>query len=211
MRRHLIAAALACATATGLAAQDVRITTFKADSTFTLNGRTFTISRDQDTDARLTGDFARTARACPSACVQPMVAAPGVATFGELELLSFLETTLNDGTGLLIDARAPAAFTAGTIPGAVNVPAPTLAAENRFRDDILRALGAVDGAGGTLDFTAARSLALFSGGPWSPDARAAVVDLIDAGYPADRLFFYRGGMQAWIGLGLTVHSPVNPG
>jgi len=50
---------------TATMAQDVRITTFKGDSEFTLNGRTFTITRNQDTTAMLTGDFALTSRACP--------------------------------------------------------------------------------------------------------------------------------------------------
>ncbi|MCF2871725.1 rhodanese-like domain-containing protein [Octadecabacter sp. G9-8] len=199
-------AGLMCALllATSAAAQDVRITTFKDDSTFTLNGRTFTVTRDQNTAATLQGDFARTSRACPPNCIQPMIAATGVATYGELEVLGFMETKVTDGAGLLLDVRNPDAFATSSIPGAVNVPFMTLTDENRFRKDILRALGAVDAAGDTLDFTNAMSLTVFSGGVWSSDAITAINNLLSAGYPARKLSYYRGGMQAWLHVGLTV-------
>lgn len=190
--------------ATTAAAQDVRITTFKEDSTFTLNGRSFTVTRDQNTAAVLQGDFTRTSRACPPNCIQPMIAATGVATYGELEVLGFLETKVSDGAGLLLDVRDPSAFGTASIPGAVNVPFMTLTEENRFRDDILRALGAVDADNGALDFSNAMSLTVFSGGVWSGDAPTAIKHLLSAGYPANKLSYFRGGMQAWLHVGLTV-------
>lgn len=199
------------ATATAAQAQDVRITTFKTDSTFVLNGQTFTIARNQNTAATLQGDFARTARPCPPDCIQPMSAAPGVATLGELELLAFLETEAAASTALLVDARLPDSFAQGTVPGAVNIPYLTLAPENRFRGDILRALGAVEQTSGTWDFANALDLALFSGGAWSNDAPTAIEHLIAAGYPAGKLHYYRGGMQAWHALGLTTRTAANPG
>lgn len=193
------------------AAQDVRITTFKSDATFSLNGQTFAITRDQDTSAVISGEYARTSRACPPDCIQPIIAAPGVATLAELEVIGFLETDVTNGTGLLLDVRPPEAFAFGSIPGAVNVPYLTLDAENRYRDDILRALGAVDGASGQLDFSDARRLAVFSGGVWSDDAPTAIDYLLAAGYPPQKLFYYRGGMQAWVHVGLTVQYTQNPG
>jgi len=204
-------AALFAAYATSAMAQNVRITTFKSESTFTLNGQTFTVSRDTDTTATLQGEFALTSRACPPDCLQPLVAADGVATFGELEVLSFLEDRVTDGTGLLLDARAPVDFAVGHIPGAVNVPVTTLVPENRFRVDILRALGAEPNADGTLDFSNAMALTFYSGGVWSDDAPTAIDQLILAGYPANKLFYYRGGMQAWLHVGLTAITPQNPG
>lgn len=203
LKRSLLLAACILAT-TQVQAQDVRITTFKNAVTFTLNGQTQTITRTQDTSATLPDEFARVARPCPTDCIQPMIAAPGVTTVGELEVLSFLEGDVTDKTGLLLDARAPSEFGALSIPGAVNVPTDTIAPENRFRDDILRALGAVDGADGTLNFANAMSLTLFSGGVWSKDAPTAIEHLLLAGYPADKLFYYRGGLQAWLHVGLTV-------
>lgn len=188
-------------------AQDVRITTFRSDSTFTLNGQTFTVMRNQNTRATVRGIYALTSRPCPSNCIQPMIVADGVATLGEIEVLDFLEDRVTGGAGLLLDTRAPADFATGSIPGSVNVPVTTLAADNRFREDILRALGAVPQLDGSLDFSNAMMLAVYSGGVWSDDAPAAIKHLLEAGYPANRLFYYRGGMQAWAHVGLTIHQP----
>jgi len=201
----LMAALINVVLFTGAAvAQDVRISTFMPDVTFTLNDESVTIQRNQDTAAVLQGDFTLTSRPCPPACIQPMIAAPGVATVGELELIGFLETVVSNSQGLLLDVRDPTDFAAGSVPGAVNVPVQTLGPENRFRDDILRALGAVDAPDSGLDFSNAMTLALFSGGVWSPDAPSAIKNLIDAGYPASKLLYFRGGMQAWVHVGLTV-------
>jgi len=202
---HLIAG-LACVglLATTAAAQDVRITTFKSDSTFTLNGRTVTITRNQNENATLPADYMLTSRACPPNCIQPMIAATGVATYGELEVLGFLETKVSDGTGLMLDVRGPDAFGRASIPGAVNVPVMTLGEGNRFRNDIFRALGATDRADNTLDFANARSLAVYGDGMWSPDAVIAIRNLLSAGYPPSKLSFYRGGLEAWLHVGLTV-------
>lgn len=185
-------------------AQDVRITTFKQSSTFSLNGESYTVFRNPDVNAVITGDFARTSRPCPTDCIQPMVAATGVATLGELEVLAFLETTVSDGRGLLVDARAPEDYATGAIPGSVNIPTLTLSETNRFRKDILRALGASDRSDGSLDFSNAMDLAFYSGGTWSADAPDAITQLIEAGYPASKLFYYRGGMQAWLSVGLSI-------
>lgn len=139
----LICVILLAVGASSAAAQNVRITTFKSDSTFTLNGQTFTVTRNADTTATLRGEFALTSRACPPDCLQPLITANGVTTFDELEIITFLENDVTSCTGLLLDARAPIDFATGHIPGAVNVPVTTLAPENRFRVDISKALGAV--------------------------------------------------------------------
>lgn len=192
-------------------AQDVRITEHQANATVSVNGQTITISRIQDHGHRLTGDFARTSRACPPACVQPMIAARGVATAGELEVLGFLKGPVSLSRGLLIDARMPDDFSRGSLPAAVNVPTATVAPENPYRADILRALGAVEGDRGDLDFTNALDLMLFSNGPWDPAATLMVQHLRESGYPADKINFYRAGLQGWLSLGLSVSAVQNQG
>jgi rhodanese-related sulfurtransferase len=134
-----------------------------------------------------------------------------VATFAELEVLAFLEGNVSGGTGLLVDARSPADFATGSFPGSVNVPFPTLAPDNRYRDDILRALGAIDQGEDAFDFTHAMALSLYSGGPWSNDAPTAIESLLAAGYPAEKLFYFRGGIQAWAHVGLSIQHSQNPG
>lgn len=190
----------------GLAAQDVRITPDLARQSLTVNGQPLVIERIQDQDHRLSGDFTKTSRACPPFCITPMQAAPGVATVGELEVLEFLDTRVAVGLGLLLDSRVPEWFAKGSIPGAVNVPFATVDAANPYRDDILQALGAVKTADG-LDFTGAQDLLLFCNGPWCDQAPRAIRSLVSAGYPPEKLSFYRGGMQLWLQLGLTVALP----
>ena len=211
MIKSITMAACFLATVSAVQAQDVRITTFKTESTFSLNGTTFSITRDQNPNAVLEGEFARTSRACPPNCLQPMVIADGVKTLGELEVLRFLETTTTDGRGLLVDVRSPQDFANAAIPGAVNVPVVTLMPENRFRPDIFRALGATPLEGDAIDFSDAMELAFYSGGVWSAEASTAIRNLLDAGYPSEKLYFYRGGMQAWVHVGLSTTSSSNPG
>ncbi len=202
-----------CALAIGgsAAAQDVRITTFKRESTFELGGRTFTISRNQDQTARVPAPFALTSRACPPDCIQPVTAAPGVVTFAELEVITFLEQVVSSGQGLLVDARAPDQFATGSIPGAVNIPHSTVEETNRYRGDILQALGAIVTGEDTFNFDNAMALTIYCDGPWSRDAFDTINHLVEAGYPAEKLTFYRAGMQGWVQLGLTVASTQTPG
>jgi rhodanese-related sulfurtransferase len=166
-----------------------------------------TIARNPDTSATLTGEWARTSRPCPPFCIQPMSPAPGVHTVGELELLDFLKKKVETGKGVLIDARIPAWYRKGTIPGAVNIPFTLLDRRNPYRDRILVVLGAKRLEDGTWDFGGARELLLFCNGPWCGQSPHAIRNLIAAGYPPEKLYYYRGGMQNWQLLGLTVVKP----
>ena len=186
-------------------AQQVGITPTQAEVRLELNGQTVVISRIQDTENTLTGPYARTSRACPSDCITPMRAARGVQTLGELEVLAFLQSDVQSGGGLLVDTRLPAGYAEIRLPGAVNVPHTTLDPTNPFRDQILVALGAQE-TGNGLSFSAARRLVLYCDGAWCNSARDSIRHLVDAGYPAERLFFYRGGLQAWQLMGLSVQQ-----
>ncbi|PIE10798.1 MAG: sulfurtransferase [Rhodobacterales bacterium] len=203
---RFVAAALTGAILSSAAMAEVKITPDMAEASFSLNGQALTIARNQDPEARLDDTYAKTSRDCPPFCIHPMSAADGVETIGELEVIDFLKTRVAAGEGLLIDTRVPDWFNRGTIPGAVNVPFTTLESSNPYRDDILKALGAVE-RGGNLDFTDALDLAMFCNGAWCDQTPRAIHDLIAAGYPADRIHYYRGGMQMWLVLGLTVQTP----
>ncbi|MFN3147969.1 MAG: rhodanese-like domain-containing protein [Paracoccaceae bacterium] len=54
------------------------------------------------------------------------------------------------------------------------------------------------------DCTEAEPVALFCNGLWCGQSPTAIRRMIEAGYPAERIFYYRGGMQSWRMLGLTV-------
>ena len=86
------------------------------------DGRSVKVQRVQDPAYELQGYFARTARKCPPFCIQPITPDPSVLSIGEVELFDFMETSLRDGTGVLIDARTESWFRKGTIPGSVNYP-----------------------------------------------------------------------------------------
>lgn len=192
-------------------AQDIRIAEDLPRAEIDLGGFALLIERAQDPAGMLTGEFARTARACPPFCIQPASVAPGVATLGELELIAFLQEQVASGVGLLVDARLPEWHAKGTIPGAVNVPFATLAPDNPLREELLRALGVARLDDGQYDFSAAMEIALFCNGAWSDQAPLALRSLLEAGYPPEKLRYYRGGMQDWQVLGLTVAPPGQQG
>lgn len=187
-------------------AQDVRITPEESARSFSISGQTLRIDRIQDTSHKLNDEFTKTSRPCPPYCIQPVSLGNGVETVGELEVMDFLERRVQTGRGLLMDSRMPEWFVQGTIPGAVNVPFSTLEASNPYRNEILRALGATPRGTG-FDFENALDLMLFCNGPWCDQTPRAIRSLLDAGYPAEKLSYYRGGMQLWLLLGLTVKGP----
>jgi rhodanese-related sulfurtransferase len=188
------------------AADQVRITQEMARKEIRIGNQTMVIERNQDVAATISQDFAKTSRPCPPFCIAPMIAGPGVETLGELEVISFLETHVAKGSGILMDSRLPEFFQKGAIPGAVNVPFTTLDPANPYLEPILEALGAVR-QGGAWNFDSAQHLALYCNGPWCEQSPRAIGNLLDVGYPAAKLKYYRGGMQNWQALGLTVVEP----
>lgn len=204
--RAFLWVAVALTVGSAVAAQDVALTASQADVSIELNGQQITISRTQDTDAVLSGEFAKTSRPCPAFCIQPVIPAAGVTPAGELEVIEFLQKNMANNTGLLIDARLPDWFNKGAIPGAVNVPFATLSAENPYQADILRALGAAPTDDG-FDFSNALNLMIYGNGPWDAQGTRAVQALIAAGYPPALIQNYRGGLEDWLHLGLTTVLP----
>ncbi len=193
-------------TALPVAAQEVPISDGRMEVAFSVNGRDFVITREQNTSATLTGEFAKTSRPCPDFCIQPMIVSEGVAPIGELELVNFLENEVASGAGLLIDARLPDWYGKGFVPGAVNVPFAALDSQNPYQSDILEALGAVKTEAG-LDFTDASTLVVYDNGAWDDQGTRTITNLISAGYPASKILNYRGGLEDWLHLGLSTLLP----
>lgn len=156
----------------------------------TANGQV-EIMRNQDTEATIHPKYAKTSRKCPPFCIQPMQVAPGVTTVGEVELLEFAKNG-----GKLIDGRTIEWHLEGTIPGAINMPYTEMA--NRL-DEI-----GCTGSEGNWDCANAEEVLLFCNGPWCGQSPMAIKAMLREGYPAEKIMYYRGGMQAWHSLGLTV-------
>lgn len=189
------ALALALGLGAAASADEVNISKDVAAVTVTTpSGADVTISRVQDTDAVIEGDFARIARPCPSFCIQPISPADGVTTIGELEVLAALQ----DPEVMVIDSRVRPDWETGTIPGSVSIPYTEMV-------DRLGELGCeIDFEGFECDPDAVAEIVLFCNGPWCGQSPTAIRRMIEAGYPADKISYYRWGMQGWRMLGLTV-------
>ncbi len=218
---------------TDAAAVDVMLTDYLAYLDVVQDGKPVRIQRIQDQDNVLNDGFAKTSRKCPPFCIQPMQVAPGVTTVGEAEIFRFMDRELKSGDGLLIDARTPSWHEKGTIPGSINIPftvfngddddpATVAALEKvggvqrgevswltRKLEKVFAALGwfGADRKTDTWDFTHAKQLVLWCNGPWCGQSPRAIHGLLSHGFPAENISYYRGGMQMWKILGLTVVEP----
>ena len=110
--------------------------------------------------------------------VQRLQAAPGVVTVGELELVEMVEQG-----ALVVDCRTAGSFGGRTIPDSRHLP----------HDQVLQRRDELDPG---------RISILFCNGPQCPQSPDALSQLVDAGYPAGALAYYRGGMHDWVTLGM---------
>jgi rhodanese-related sulfurtransferase len=175
-------------------------------------GKPFRIQRDQDNDAEVDPAYAFTSRPCPPYCVQPMQLAPGVETIGELELLDYLQrASQRDGNVLVIDSRDDEwLLRSGIIPGAVHVPWTRLHPAHSDAQAIAEIVEMQFGAAQSRpmwNFENARTLVFYCNGAWCGQSPTNIRQLLAIGYPAQKLKWYRGGMQAWKNLGLPT-APV---
>lgn len=150
------------------------------------------IMRNQDQNNTIDPAYSKTSRKCPPFCIQPMQVAPGVKTVGEMELLEFAKKG-----GKLIDGRTVEWHLDGTIPSAINMPYTQMA-------ERLDEIGCVKKTDGKWNCDKAEKVLLFCNGPWCGQSPMAIKAMLREGYPAEKIMYYRGGMQAWHTLGLTV-------
>jgi len=150
------------------------------------------IMRNQDPNGTIDPKYAKTSRKCPPFCIQPMQVAPGVTTVGEVELLEFAKNG-----GKLIDGRTVEWHVDGTIPGAINMPYTEMAGR-------LDEIGCSKKSDGKWNCANAEKVLLFCNGPWCGQSPMAIKAMLREGYPPEKILYYRGGMQAWHTLGLTV-------
>ena len=112
--------------------------------------------------------------------IQPLVLAPGVDTVGELEVMEHIAAG-----GALVDCRLASYLSSGTIPTAVNIPHTEIVERS---DELNRD----------------RLTVVFCNGPQCPASNDAVSALLQAGWPAQALAYYRGGIHDWVTLGLPL-------
>ena len=190
----------------------VGITRSMAKFEGTLNGAPITIMRDQNQSATVNPAFAKTSRKCPPFCIQPSLLAPGVETIGELEVIDYIaKMAAGDSSILLIDSRTPDWVEKGTIPGAVNIPwtklDPAKGADPVTISEILSGQFGAREIEGLWDYRDVKTLVMFCNGMWCGQSPLNIKSLLRFGYPADKIKWYRGGMQDWEILGLTTARP----
>lgn len=210
-------------------ALDVNITKKLSTLSTVHNGKIIKIQRIQDKNNVLSGGYTKTSRQCPPFCIQPIQVARNVTTVGELELLGFIKTKVNKGTGVVIDARTSSWFEKATIPSSINIPFNTFDKDSSdlVKVSALAKLGVtvtsnsdsntsiidqmmgmlkddVESASGKWDFSMAKEVLLWCNGVWCGQSPRAIRGMLALGYPAEKIYYYRGGMQAWQSLGLTI-------
>lgn len=114
--------------------------------------------------------------------IQPLEIAPGVRTVGELELIEHLEAGRP-----AVDTRRSEHREQARIPGTIGIP----------HAEIGDRIGELDRDEVTV---------LLCNGPQCAATPHAIQELLDRGYPADRLRYYRGGLHDWMTLGLPIEG-----
>jgi len=183
-------------------AVDVKITEELTSISAKHKGSSIVIKRIQSPDTKLNSALTATTKECPPYCIQPMNIGT-VKTLGELEVLKFIKEMKDNSGSLLIDARTREWHKKGTIPSAINLPFTMLKKDGKYINKILTLLGG-NKSGSSWSFRNAQKLLIFSNGAWDEQATLAIRNLIDMGYPEDKILYYRGGMQMWNLVGLTV-------
>ncbi len=198
----------------------------KLDSVTVMHkGKETKIMRVQDNANTVNPAFAKTSRPCPPFCIQPMNLGEGIDTIGEVEVIDFADKmSKGDKNIMLIDSRTPDWVAKGTIPGAVNVSwvelTPSKGATTEGIMNVMTGQFGIKLADGidevdvdeaiangdtskVFDFSGAKTLVMFCNGMWCGQSPASIAALIKFGYPADKIKYYRGGMQDWEILGLS--------
>lgn len=144
--------------------------------------------------------------------ISPISIAPGVETYGEVEVLAFLEAMHDKKNNfLLVDSRGNDWYEYETIPGAVNLwfrPMKEPKIYPQEFTEILKKMGGKVRKDGTYDFSQAATMVLFCNGPWCSQSPLAAKGLLAIGYPPEKIKWYRGGMHVWKSLSMATTRDV---
>lgn len=126
--------------------------------------------------------------------LQPLVPVAGVHPVGEIEILH----ALNDKDAIVVDMRESEDRVKGTIPNTHHIPYTEVAG----RMDELGCQKVKVGKG--WDCSSAKKVYAFCNGPVCPQSPTAILAMTRDGFPADKVYYYRGGMLDWAALGFPV-------
>lgn len=124
--------------------------------------------------------------------LQPLIPVKGVTPVTEIELLE----AMNDKDALIVDMREPDDRIKGTIPNTYHIPYTQVATR-------MNELGCTKRAE-KWDCSKAKKVYAFCNGPVCPQSPTAIVAMTRDGFPANKIFYYRGGMLDWAALGFPI-------
>ena len=124
--------------------------------------------------------------------LQALIPVPGVTPVTEIEMLN----AMNDRDAMLVDMREPEDRAAGTIPGSHHIVYTEVSAR-------LDELGCKKTSKG-WDCANAKKVFAFCNGPVCPQSPTAIQAMTRDGFPASKIYYYRGGMLDCSGLGFPV-------
>lgn len=191
-----------------------------------LDGKKFTIQREVHSDCIGFGmeprlfwsrDFASSevSKKCKKelitskGMIQPMYFNDKIKTIGELEVLEFIKEKINKEPKkyALVDSRPEHWFEYGSLPTAISVPYDELVEDELFMESYqrnLKKLGIKKSKNG-FDFSEAKTVVLFCNGPWCVQSNRAMKNLINMGYPQEKMMWYRGGIHSWVSMSLPLY------
>jgi len=123
--------------------------------------------------------------------IQPLVPVAGVTPVGETEIIE----ALSDRSALVVDMGDTNDRVKGTIPGSISVP----------YTEVVERMGerGCTKSGTKWDCATAKKIYAFCNGPVCPQSPIAIRAMTREGFPASKIYYYRGGMLDWDALGLT--------
>jgi rhodanese-related sulfurtransferase len=135
----------------------------------------------------------------------PMQLHKDIETYGEVEVMAFIKKMQIDNTMLFIDTRDEEWYEYRTIPGAMNIHYVYIMLskvfESEYKESLLK-LGII-GNKKPFDFSQAKTILVFCNGAWCSQSPKMVKALLALGYPPEKIKWYRGGMDDWLGLSMT--------
>ena len=124
--------------------------------------------------------------------LQPLVPVKGVTLVNEIDIL----LAMNDPKVLIVDLRSSHFYYEETLPLAINVPYTGVSLN-------LDELGCEEEDSGKWDCKNAITSYVFCNGPACTQSPIGIREMIELGFPVEKIFYYRGGMLVWSALGLT--------
>lgn len=164
--------------------------------------KTVSITRIQEKKNEIVKFYRKTTRGTIQA-MYPF-APHAVDTIGEREIIDYIKKiSAGDSSIIIIDSRTPAwVKRSGLIPGAVNIPFTKFAESSDTLEIMEDDFDVIPGE--TFNFSNAKTLVMYCNGNWCGQSPTAIRKLLGMGYPAAKIKYYRGGMQSWAALGLSV-------